>query len=341
MEDRNRQVIVIAALIGACFVVYGCASGPDAGGKGAKNGKSAGVAHKSPPGAGGTGFEPVSTLVDARPAALVNGKSMTWGELRPTLNEIAGAEALQEVILDREIDRALGDAGITLPPDAAAGERKVLLESLSDDVNQAIRLLDELRDRQKLGKVRFEALMRRNAALRALVKDKVDITEEAIGRMHELMHGPKRQARLMVLPDLETAQAAINLVKSGVSFADAAVEMSVDSSASRGGLLEPISQVDPAYPESLRQTLWSLNPGDMSGPVLLDNRYGVLMLIKRISGDGSQVKEMKPALERMVRLQQERFLMDQLARKLLADVQVTVFDDELHESWSRRGRGGN
>jgi len=33
----------------------------------------------------------------------------------------------------------------------------------------------------------------------------------------------------------EMAQAAINLVTSGVSFSDVAVEMSADSSAARGG----------------------------------------------------------------------------------------------------------
>src|SRR5690606_9997191 len=138
-------------------------------------------------------------------------------------------EALYELALDRRIAEELAAANITISPDDVAAERKALLESLSDDPNIAIRLLDELRDRQNLGRTRFEALLRRNAGLRALVRDQVRITEDALRTMHELIYGPKRQARIMVLPDLAAAQAAINLVNTGVSFADAAVELSIDS----------------------------------------------------------------------------------------------------------------
>lgn len=282
--------------------------------------------------------EAPTTVLDARPPALVNGNPLYWDDLRPVLAELAGSEALQEVILDQKASEALASRGMAVSQDDIAGERKLLLESLSDDPNHAIRLLDELRDRQKLGKHRFEALLKRNASLRMLVKENVKVTEEAVQNMHELLHGPKRQARLMVLPNLEAAQAAINLVNSGISFADVAVEMSIDSSAARGGLLEPISRVDPTYPESIRQTLWSLNPGEMSGPILMADQYAVLMLLKRVGGDGMRIEDARPGLERMVRIQQERLLMDQLARRLVQDTQVTVFDDALNESWSRRKR---
>ncbi|MEL7474069.1 MAG: hypothetical protein AAGK04_12195, partial [Planctomycetota bacterium] len=37
----------------------------------------------------------------SRPPALLNGEPITWSELRPILAEAAGAEALQEVAIDR------------------------------------------------------------------------------------------------------------------------------------------------------------------------------------------------------------------------------------------------
>jgi hypothetical protein len=332
-------IVILLASSGAP-VLYGCAAGADSGTPALRAGIDGSERPETPPNSAqrSTAAQPVATVVDARPAALINGRPVTWGELRPALTDLAGAEALQELVLDRKVEDALKTAGLTITPDDAAAERRLLLESLSDDPNHAIRLLDELRDRQRLGRVRFDALMMRNAALRALVRNNVRITEEAMRNMHELVHGPKRQARLMVLPNLEAAQAAINLVNSGISFADVAVEMSIDSSAPRGGLLEPISQVDPAYPESIRQTLYTLNPGEMSGPVLIDDRYAVVMLVRRIAGDGIRLQDARPALERMVRVQQERLLMDQLARSLLSDTQVTVFDDVLHEAWTRKRR---
>lgn len=281
------------------------------------------------------GQEPVATFVDARPAAMVDGKPVNWGELRATMTDIAGAEALREYILDLKLARALAEANIVISADAVAAERKLLLESLNDDPNTAIRLLDELRDQQDLGRARFEALLRRNAGLRALVKAQVTINDESLRAMHDYVHGPKRQARIMILPDLTTAQSAINLVKSGVNFPDVAVEMSNDASAARGGLLEPISQSDPNYPEALRQTLFTLNIGEMSGPVLIGDKYAVVLMVKRIAPDGVTLDDSRAALERMVRINQERLLMDQLARRITLDTAVTVFDEELNDSWQR------
>ena len=345
---RFKQNIVSATFLAAALMLYGCATHRDSaqsdnrnsGARGPQTGSPKGSASAGQPVLGNRppGGEPVSTIIDARPAALVNGQSVTWGELRVALTELAGAEALQELILDRKISEALAIARITISPDDIVGERKLLLESMSDDPDVSIRLLDELRDRQKLGPVRFEAMLRRNAGLRALIRDNVSMNDHAIESMHDLVHGPKRQARIMVLPDLKTAEAAQNLIRSGVNFSDVAVEMSTDSSSARGGLLQPVSRSDPAYPESLRQTLWTLNVGEISGPVLLEDSYALIMLIKRIAGDGVKVNDARPSLERLVRINQERLLMDQLARRMLAESTVSVFDDALNDSWKRKAR---
>ncbi|MHC4102505.1 MAG: hypothetical protein ACYSW1_16675, partial [Planctomycetota bacterium] len=57
---------------------------------------------------------PPSTMVDARPAALVEGRIVDWGGLQPLLNEAAGADVLAEVILDRMLEAELDDAGILI-----------------------------------------------------------------------------------------------------------------------------------------------------------------------------------------------------------------------------------
>ncbi len=288
-----------------------------------------------------TQFEPgmpIATAIDARPAALVNSKAIGWGELRPLLNEAAGAECLQEVILDRALETALTDAGLTVGPEGIAAEQRRLLETLDPDLDVALRLQDELRARQGLGRTRFAGLLRRNAALRALVRDQARVTDAAVRRLYELIHGPRRQARLMVLSDLATAQAARERVQGGEFFGDVAVELSTDSSAARGGLLEPIARADPGYPEALRHGLFSLEPGAISSSILVDEGYAVLMLVREIEGDGADLEAERPALERLVRLNQERLLMDRLARRLLTNTTLTIYDDALHESWNRRGR---
>ncbi|MCI0631392.1 MAG: peptidylprolyl isomerase, partial [Phycisphaerales bacterium] len=173
-----------------------------------------------------------------------------------------------------------------------------------------------------------------------LVRDQVTVTDQAFASMHDLIHGPKRQGRIIVASDLKAAQSASDRIRAGEDFAQVAVEMSIDSSALRGGLLEPISRADPAYPQAVRDVLWRLNQNETSDPVLVDNGYAILTLTRHIDGDGADLGTDRPALERLVRLSQERILMDQLARQLLSDTQVTVFDHSLHEQWQKQKRAG-
>ncbi|MHC4590183.1 MAG: peptidylprolyl isomerase [Planctomycetota bacterium] len=233
----------------------------------------------------GTEAVPPSTLIDARPAALVEGRVVDWGELRPLLNEAAGADVLADVVLDRMLVAELDDAGILITAQELDAERALFYETLSPDPDTAARLARQLRARQGLGRQRLDRLLRRNAALRALVRDRVEITEEAISRMYEIAHGPKRQARLIVAPTLNDAQAAINRVNAGELFADVAVEVSTDTSAARGGMLEPISRADASYPQALREAVWALEPGELSRPVFLGDRYAVLALLSVFDGD--------------------------------------------------------
>ena len=282
--------------------------------------------------------EIISTVVDARPAALINGQLVEWGELRPLLNEAAGARVLQEVVLDRMVSKALAEAGLTISQIDAEAEQRLLRESLSDDPNVAIRLERELRARQGLGRHRLARLLKRNASLRAMVRDGVEVTDEAVRRRYELVHGPKRQGRVIVVPTLAEALRAINRVKSGERFADVVVEVSTDTSAARGGLLEPMSRHDPSYPQAMRKALWALAPGGMSPAVLLGTQYAVVTLVRELKGDGTRIDDVRPRLERQVRLSQERLLMDQLARHLLADAAVTIIDDALQQSWEKQER---
>jgi hypothetical protein len=282
---------------------------------------------------------PPSTMIDARPAALVEGRIVDWGELKPLLNEAAGADVLAEVILDRMLARELDDAGILITAEELDAERALFYDTLSDDPDVAARLARQVRARQGLGPTRLDRLLKRNAALRALVRDRVEINDEAVRRMYDIVHGPKRQARLIIAPTLNDAQAAINRANAGELFADVAVDVSTDSSAARGGLLEPISRADASYPQAMREALWALVPGELSRPVFLSDNYAVLSLVRVVDGDGADFYAVRPDLERLVRLNQERILMDELARRLLTEASITIIDDKIKWSWdSRRNR---
>jgi len=280
----------------------------------------------------------VATYIDARPAALVDGRVVQWGELRPLLNEAAGATILQEVILDRMLQTELNRIGMTVNDNDVDRERHLFFETLNPDPDVAARLARELRARQGLGRQRLHRLLRRNAGLRAMVRDRVVVSEEAVFLTYEVQHGPTRRARLMVLPTLGSAQAAIDRVTAGEFFGDVATEISTDASAQRGGLLARISRADPTYPQAMRDALWVLEPGALSPPILLSREYAILMLVEEVDRDGVRLEDVRSVIERQVRLNQERLLMDQEARRLLSDASVTIFDAALKESWDSSPR---
>ncbi len=310
------------------LLLFACSTPPDSSASLPSGGKGVGIRQLGP-----------QQFIDARPAALVNGRGVDWGELRPLLNEAAGATVLQELILDRLVAEQTAAAGFTIDSDDIEVEREFFYAALDEDPQKAVLLAQQVKERQGLGRIRFAMRLRTNAGLRALVRSQVTVTDASVARMHESVHGPKRQARLIVVVGLPDAEAVMRRLDAGESFSDIAVEVSTDPSAARGGLLEPISRVDPRYPEALRQALWALETGGVSNPVLLDDRYALLHLVREIEADGVTLEEARPHLRELVRLEQERILMDRKARQLAATVSVTVIDDALQESWEWKNRG--
>lgn len=283
----------------------------------------------------------VTTFIDARPAALVNGKVVQWSELRPLLSEARGATILREVILDRMLTDELGRAGITIRPDDVDRERELFYATLNPDPDVALRLARELRARQGLGPRRLHRLLQRNAGLRALVADDVVVSEEAVLRTYRILHGPTRRARLIVVPTLAAAQEAFHRITGGEFFGDVAVEVSTDASAARGGLLSPISRDDPTYPEVMRDALSALEPGELSSPIFLSRQYALLMLVEVRDGDGTELADERSRIEQQVRLSQERLLMDMEARRLLSQASVTIIDAALKDAWDAMARQAN
>jgi hypothetical protein len=269
----------------------------------------------------------------ATAVALWNDAAVTWNELAPALIELAGATALRDAFLDRRIEQALRAERIELPADAARRERDLLLSTLDSDPATAQRLLQSIRDRQGLGPVRFEALLLRNARLRALVQSEVRITADGLLRQHEVLHGVKRICRTIAVPSLAQAEELKRQLDQGADFATLAVRASSDASASRGGLLPPVSRVDPTWPEAFRDALFALAPGSVSAPTLVDRDYLLIRLEEERPADGITLEASRPEVERALRVAQERVLMEEKARAYLADIKPTFLDRRFDEAW--------
>jgi len=269
-------------------------------------------------------------------AAIWKDSTITWDRLRPVLAELAGSAALQEVLLDEQLAQRARSRGIA--PDAAAlkREEELLLGYLDKDRARAERLLEELRARQGLGPVRWNGLLWRNAVLRALVAPDVEVQETQIVAAHDAAHGPKRRPRVISVPDLRGAQSVTDRLAKGDRFEDIAAEISTDVSAARGGLISPMSKLDPGVPAAVREALWSVTTvGGVSAPVLVGTGYVIVRYEGDIPGDGVPLSAVHEDAARAVRIAQERARMDQLAQELVRTAKPTIFDDALADGWNR------
>lgn len=270
------------------------------------------------------------------PPALVNGQAVQWGPLRDLLAETAGGAILEEVILDRLLTQRLGREGKTIDQRAVERERALLLEILDSDPARAALSLDALRSRRSLGDRRFDLLLRRNAILRALVRDDVEITDTMVRLQYEQRFGPKYQVRLITSATMSEAATALARLRAGEPFTEVAALLSTDlASAERGGLLEPISPYDATYPAALRQVFADLDEADLSPIIPLETGFAIVQMVRRIPPQDVPFEIVREDMARAARLAQERLLMDNLARQLLASADIVVLDPALNDGWKR------
>lgn len=318
------------ALLVIGLLLVGCESGPSTGAGGPPSDPGTPSETNSPQNATSQNSGGGSV------AALLGRRSIRWSQLRPLMAEAVGGQVLGEWVLDRRIEAALQREQMKVTAEDRQREKSRLLKQLAEDRDRATRLLRQLRERRGLGDRRFRMLLARNAGLRKLVADEVDVSEAAVERAYEQRYGPKTQVRMILVPTLRQAEKVKRKLKEGASFIDLAVRMSKDESRQRGGLLPPISPADASFPQALRQTASKLEKGQVSQPVALDQSFAILKCERKIQPKGPPLKKVRGRLRRQMRLRMERAAMMRKARVLIEEADVTVLDAALQKAWKQQ-----
>ena len=287
------------------------------------------------------------------------------------LAESAGGVVVEELVLEEALRGEMRARGLTLGEHAADDERALLVQMIGENAgvqgrDERERLLEEVRRNRGLGPVRFGKLLERSAMLRALVraqdavKEGIEPTEQDVRQAYEIKYGERVRARLILVRTFEEAGKALELVRPAPgqgpahAFGDVAAEVSVDPSAARGGLIEPVSPSDPRYPAAIRGVFAGLATGAVSdavsvswpGPATgadgaerpLVQGYAIVKVEERIPGAGVDFDRVRDDLRREIRTVRERAAMDRLARQLTAGSvrSATVLDPALGWSWAIR-----
>lgn len=271
------------------------------------------------------------------PVAFWQDRPIRRGDLDPAILELSGGVILREILLDRRIVELAAGRGITATEAMIEAERTLLLASLSDDPDRAVELLAAVRARQGLGEARFTALLRRNALLRAMIAGEVTPDSDAIRRIHDVRHGARRRARIVAVSSFAEAAALRAEIEGGGDPAEVAFRASTDPSRSAGGLIPPVTRLDPSWPAAFREALFALAVEEVSAPVLVDGSWLVVVLLEEIPADGVSIDAARPELERLARLQQERVLMDRIVRDAAASLDPRILDPALRGAWERLG----
>lgn len=271
-----------------------------------------------------------------RALAFVAGDAVFTTELMPMLIESTGGQVFSELVLEKLIDDRLAADGRAITEAQLEHERQLLAENLSDNPDEAARLLRELRRRRGLGEARFRSLLRRNAGLRQMVQPRVQITRAGLEQAYHLKYGPTYQARLIVVPSQYQARRIVEQLAGGEDFAALAAEHSTDASRAQGGLLPPINPRDPGFPEVIRSALPRLGPMEVSQIIAVEGGFAILRLEKMTPGAEVAFEDVRSELSRATRLQLERILMQQAARALISGAEVIVLDPVLEAGWQEQ-----
>lgn len=218
-------------------------------------------------------------------AALINGKQISVQTLAEACIERHGKEVLEGAInrrlleqackkrnitiseadLDKEIARA---ASISLPPKDGAPDVAGWLKLVTEQQGISVELY------------RRDAVWP-SVALKKLVGEKVEVTEEDIRKGYEANYGPRVQCLAIVSDNLRRAQKVWELARQKPTkeyFGDLAAEYSIEaSSRALRGEVPPIQKN--GGQEALEKEAFSLQPGQLSGIVQVDTRYIILFCL--------------------------------------------------------------
>jgi peptidyl-prolyl cis-trans isomerase SurA len=121
---------------------------------------------------------------------------------------------------------------------------------------------------------------------------------------------------------LEQAAEIVAAARSGKDFAELVKQHSQAASADRGGLVDGLSVEDMS--PIILQVLDSLEPGEVSDPVLMPRAVMVLKLLEKEAAHVASLEDSRRGIERVLWRKRMQAEMDEYFRKLWAENQIVV-----------------
>ena len=144
--------------------------------------------------------------------------------------------------------------------------------------------------------------------------------------MYALIYGPQYPSQIIVTSTLEEASEAVQRIHNGELFSTLAATVSIDQSAIRGGTVAPISPADPLWPTSVRDLIQSLPIGKCSSPILINDRWLLIVVTEKPSQQTVKLSEVRDELQMLSKLAMEQLEIDKLSSLLRSKIRPTIID---------------
>lgn len=213
------------------------------------------------------GVSMVTASQDAEVVATVNGEPILRNEFFERLQDAAGEQVLDQMILEKLIAQAEGAHGVTVSDEEVQRE----LDAIKRNFGSEEEFQAEL-DRYRLSLERLLHEIRLNLILTKLTQKDVKVTDEEIAEFFEankeLLRKPAQvKVRHILVETKAEAEEILEELRNGADFAALAKARSIDTaSGAQGGEIGFIHEGS-AVVDEFKKAALSLGAGELSEPV--------------------------------------------------------------------------
>ncbi len=229
-----------------------------------------------------------------RVAAVVNGDPITKQELFDAMYLQNGSEILDQLITRQLIFQEANRIGITVSEEEVDEEIDTIIEeSFQGEEEEFLMVLEQY----GISLEAFREDARLNLLAAEIALEQVDFTEEDVEKYFAeqrfLYDQPEEiEARHILVEDEAEAQEVVGLLEEGVDFSDLAREYSIDmSNKDDGGYLGFFGRG--RMVEEFEEAAFSLEIGDLSGPVATEYGYHIIEVLDRVEEEEVQFEDVK------------------------------------------------
>ncbi len=269
--------------------------------------------------------------------ATVNGEPLDMADLNRALIRAYGGQVAQQLIANEVVRQAVYKRGLKVSEDDVTAENERTLERMFGGVTgdaQREQLLEQLLVRRGIPRQQWEMTMWRNAALRKMAANRVEITEAELREEFEEQFGRKVLVRHIQTASLADAQMVLERLKSDeADFAELARRFSTNASAQEGGLLPPIGVKAVGLPPAIRDVALSLKrPGEITDPVQVGTTFHILKLERILPPEGADFDDVRDRLAADLREKEIRILQQRVLAELIDQADIEIVNPVLKSS---------